>query len=66
MKNLTIKCVKGQKVGDSLLELEDGSLQPIFPETFYNRNIMGYWMLKQLGYKWKVEKFILAKKDKCE
>ena len=38
MRNkLSIKCVKGQKVGDSLILLENGNLQPIYPDTFYNR-----------------------------
>ena len=29
-----IKCIRGTKVGDSLIRNEDGSLQPIYPDTF--------------------------------
>lgn len=61
MRNkLSIKCVKGQKVGDSLIQLEDESLQPIYPDTFYNRFIKAYWMLKRVGDTW-----IILKVLKC-
>lgn len=59
---LGIKCVLGQKVGDSLLILEDGNLLPIYPDTFYNQDIQGYWMLKRIGNWWKILKFLRAER----
>lgn len=47
--NLTIKCVLGQKIGDSLIRDEDGNLLSIYPDTFYERNVLGYWQLKRAG-----------------
>lgn len=59
MRNkLSIKCVKGQKIGDSLIRTEDGNLQSIYPDTFYTRNVNGYWMLKEMGYEWRIVKFL--------
>ena len=43
-----IKCIYGMKIGDSLIRNEDGSLQSIYPETFYRRNALGYWMIKKV------------------
>lgn len=59
-ENLSIKCVKGQKVGDSLLKLEDGVLLPIYPDTFYDRGLNGFWMLKRIGDWLKILKFLRA------
>ena len=53
-----IKCIRGIKVGDSLLRTEDGDLQPIFPDTFYPRKLNAYWMLKRIGEWWKVIKIL--------
>ena len=59
MRNkLSRKCVKGQKIGDSLILLENGNLQPIYPDTFYNRFVEAYWMLKRIGNTWKILKFL--------
>lgn len=59
-EKLSIKCVKGRKVGDSLLKLENGVLLPIYPDIFYNRELEGYWMLKRIGSWWKILKFLRA------
>ena len=47
------------KVGDSLILNEDGNFQPIIPDTFYERNIIGYWALKRIGNSWKIIKVLL-------
>ena len=61
MRNkLSIKCVKGQKVGDSLILLENGNLQPIYPDTFYDRGLKGFWMIKRIGDWLKILKFLRA------
>lgn len=57
---LTIKCILGQKVGDSLIRDENGNLISIYPDTFYERGIKGYWMLKRMGDWWIILKFIRA------
>lgn len=57
---LSIKCVKGQKIGDSLLMLEDNNLLSIYPDTFYERGIEGYWMLKKAGNWLEILKFLRA------
>ena len=59
-ENLSIKCVKGRKVGDSLLKLEDGALLPIYPDTFYDRGLKGFWMIKKIGDWLKILKFLRA------
>ena len=51
-KNFTIKCILATKIGDSLLRDEEGNLLPIYPDTFYEKGIKGYWMLKQIGMTW--------------
>lgn len=56
-----IKCIYGTKIGDSLIRNEDGSLQSIYPDTFYQRGIAGYWMLKRIGDWWKIIKFLGVK-----
>ena len=55
---LSIICVKGKKIGDSLLVLEEGCLFSIYPDTFYPRNITGYWALKQIGNYYKIIRFL--------
>lgn len=54
-----IKCIRGTKVGDSLIRNEDGSLQSIYPDTFYPKGIIGYWMLKRIGDWWKILKVLI-------
>lgn len=54
-----IICVKGYKVGDSLIREEDGSLLPVYPDTFYPRNVLGYWNLKRIGNYWVIIKVLL-------
>lgn len=53
-----IKCIYGMKIGDSLIRNEDGSLQSIYPETFYRRNALGYWMIKKVDNWWMVLKVL--------
>lgn len=60
IKNLSIKCVKGQKIGDSLLKLDDGNLLSIYPDTFYNKGLKGFWMVKRIGDWLKILKFLRA------
>lgn len=55
---LSVICVKGQKVGDSLLILENGNPLSIYPDIFYDKNIEGYWMLKRIGDWWKILRFL--------
>lgn len=55
-----IKCIRGTKVGDSLIRNEDGSLQSIYPDTFYPKGIIGYWMLKRIGDWWKILKVLIV------
>ena len=57
---LSIKCVKGQKIGDSLLLVDNGELLSIYPDTFYNRNVEGFWMLKRIDDRFKIIKFLRA------
>lgn len=57
---LTIKCILGQKVGDSLIRDENGNLISIYPDTFYEKGIKGYWMLKRVGDWQKILKFMRA------
>ena len=52
-------CVKGFKVGDSLIRKEDGSLLSIYPDTFYDRGVDGYWLLRKIGDFWVVVKVLL-------
>lgn len=59
---LSIKCVKGQKIGDSLLMLENNSLLSIYPDTFYERGIEGYWMLKKVGNWLEILRFLRAQR----
>lgn len=54
-----IKCIRGTKIGDSLLRNEDGNLQSIYPDTFYPKGIEGYWMLKRIGNWWKILKVLI-------
>lgn len=55
---LTIKCILATKIGDSLLRDEVGNLIPIYPDTFYERGIAGYWQLKEIGMNWKIIGFL--------
>lgn len=59
-ENLSIKCVKGQKIGDSLLELDNGNFLSIYPDTFYDRGLKGFWMIKKIGDWLKILKFLRA------
>lgn len=49
-----IICVYATKIGDSLLRDEEGNLLLIHPDTFYERGLKGYWMLKRIGSNWKI------------
>lgn len=55
-----IVCVKGIKVGDSLIRDEEGNLLFLYPDTFYPRFTMAYWMLKDLGDRWQILKYLKA------
>ena len=55
-----IKCVYATKIGDSLLRDEEGSLLSIYPNTFYEKGIEGYWMLKRIGDFWVIERVLVA------
>lgn len=57
-----IRCVKATKVGDSILKTEDGNLQPIYPDTHYDRGTNGYWMLKRIGNFWIILQFLIGRK----
>lgn len=59
---LTIKCIYGTKLGDSILIDEDGSIVPIHPDTFYEVNLSGYWNLKQVGMKWEILQVLVVPK----
>ena len=59
-KTISIKCVKGQKIGDSLLKLDNGNLLSIYPDAFYDRGLEGFWMLKRIGDWLKILKFLRA------
>ena len=59
-ENLSIKCVKGQKLGDSLLKLDNGNLLSIYPDIFYDRGLKGFWMIKKIGDWLKILKFLRA------
>lgn len=54
-----IICIKGQKIGDSVILTESGKLQCIWPETFYPRNVEAYFMLKQRGNNWNIERMLI-------
>lgn len=54
----TIICVKATKIGDSLLRDEVGSLILIHPDSFYEKGLEGFWMLKRIGYNWKIIRFL--------
>ena len=54
-----IKCVYATKIGDSLLRDEEGVLLSIYPDTFYERGIKGYWMLKQVGNFWVIVRVLV-------
>ena len=56
----SIKCVYATKIGDSLLRDEEGSLILIHPDTFYDRGVSGYWMLKKIGSNWKILRVLIA------
>jgi hypothetical protein len=58
-----IKCILATKVGDSLLCEDDGSLQPIYPNTFYEVGIKAYWMLKLIGNYWIVVRVLIVKSE---
>ena len=55
-----IKCVYATKIGDSLLRDEEGVLLSIYPDTFYERGIKGYWMLKQVGNSWVIQRVLVV------
>lgn len=55
-----IICVKGIKIGDSVLKLEDGTLQCIYPDTHYVRGHEGYWMLQKIDPYWKIIRVLLV------
>lgn len=59
-----IRCVYGTKIGDSLIQNEDGSFQSIYPDTFYNKGITGYWQLKRIENWWKIIKVLFVCKMK--
>lgn len=63
MNKLIIKCVLGEKIGDSLIRTEDGNLQLIFPDTFYPRNVKAFWQLHKVGYTWEILKFLRAEEQ---
>lgn len=46
---MRFSCVKGEKIGDSLIRKEDGSLLSIYPDSFYERNTIGYFLLRKVG-----------------
>lgn len=47
-----IKCVYATKIGDSILQDEDGSPIFIYPNTFYKKGAKGWWMLKRIETWW--------------
>ncbi len=51
-----MKCILGQKIGDSLILDDDGNLQSIYPDVFYSRNMYAYWQLKKMGDFWVIVK----------
>lgn len=53
---LTLKCVRGVKIGDSLIRDDDGNLQSVYPDSFYPTGTDAYWMLKRIGNWWKIVK----------
>lgn len=53
-----IICVHGTKIGDSLLRDEVGNLLFLYPDTFYIKGIIGYWMLKRVGTRWQILKVL--------
>ena len=59
-ENLSIKWVKGQKIGDSLLKLDNGNLLSVYPDTFYDRGLEGFWMIKRIGDWLRILKFLRA------
>lgn len=60
IRNITIKCVLATKIGDSLLRDDEGNLLPIYPDTFYERGIKGYWMLKRIGLSWVILRVLVV------
>ena len=42
-----IRCFLGKKVGDSLIELDNGDLLSIIPDLLYQRDVWMYFMLKE-------------------
>lgn len=52
------KVIKGFKVGDSLIRDELGNLFSVFPDTFYERNIEMYFLLRKYLGTWKIVKAI--------
>ncbi len=60
MYDFTIICIKGKKVGDSVIRTEDNNSVCIYPDTFYERDMVGFWMLKKMGDWWTILKFLKA------
>lgn len=50
-----VKILYGQKLGDSVLQDEFGGLITLYPDTFYERNKFGYWLVRKIGCWWKIE-----------
>jgi len=55
---LVHKCILATKIGDSILRNEDGTLQFIYPDTFYEQGLKGYWDLRPYINTYKINKFL--------
>lgn len=49
-----IKCIYGRKVSDLLLRDEEGGYLSVFPDPNYQQNFDAFWMLKEVGNRWKI------------
>jgi len=58
-----IKCIYGTKIGDSILQDEDGTIICTYPDTFYEKGLTCYWMLKLIGYRWEILRVLVVLKE---
>lgn len=49
-----IKCVYGEKIGDTVIRDDDGNLCFVYSDHTYPIGWECYWCLKRIGYTWKI------------
>ena len=56
--NISHKCIKGEKIGYSLIRDDEGKLNLIQHHYGYPNWFKGYWLLKKTSLGWKIVKFM--------